>query len=81
MRIKAARDVDRSRARTDRSGFGQAVWRCQLVSFYTMATAASPGDSPSPLDLAFLTEEERTKIERVLAADEALRTKDQIRLG
>ncbi len=45
----------------------------------------TPQDStdgePSLLDLSFLTEEEREKIGSVLQADQALRTRDRIRLG
>ena len=33
------------------------------------------------LDLSFLSEEERGKIERVLKADQEVRTKDRVRLG
>lgn len=33
------------------------------------------------LDLSFLSEEEREKIERVLKADQDVRTKDRVRLG
>ena len=33
------------------------------------------------LDLSFLSEEERGKIERVLKADQDVRTKDRVRLG
>ena len=33
------------------------------------------------LDLSFLSEEERKKIETVLKADQEIRTKDRIRLG
>ena len=33
------------------------------------------------LDLSFLSEEERKKIERVLKADQEIRTKDRVRLG
>ena len=33
------------------------------------------------LDLSFLSEEEREKIERVLKADQEIRTKDRVRLG
>ena len=33
------------------------------------------------LDLSFLSEEEREKIERVLKADQEVRTKDRVRLG
>lgn len=33
------------------------------------------------LDLSFLTEEEREKIESVLKADESLKLRDRVRLG
>ena len=36
---------------------------------------------PELLDLSFLTDEEREKIEAVLKADEELRTREKIRLG
>ncbi len=45
-----------------------------------MAAAATEASSPL-LDLSFLTEEERVKIERVLRADAELKTRDRIRLG
>ena len=43
-----------------------------------MATTQSEDEL---LDLSFLTEEEREKIEVVLREDEDLRTRDRIRLG
>ena len=46
-----------------------------------MASAATPETALPLLDLSFLNEEERIKIERVLQADQELRTKDKIRLG
>ena len=42
---------------------------------------ASSGATGELLDLSFLTEEEVEKIQRVLKADEELRTRDRIRLG
>ncbi len=39
------------------------------------------GGEVSLLDLSFLTDEERVKIESVLQADQKLRTRDRIRLG
>lgn len=39
------------------------------------------GGEEDLLDLSFLTEEERDKIRAVLKEDEALRTRDRIRLG
>ena len=39
------------------------------------------GSSEELLDLSFLTEQEREKIQAVLNQDEALRTRDRIRLG
>lgn len=49
-----------------------------------MATASGVGvdsEGEGLLDLTFLTEEERDKIESVLREDEDLRTRDRIRLG
>lgn len=45
------------------------------------AVAPSSPAAVSLLDLQFLTDEERVKIESVLRADEELRTRDRVRLG
>ena len=45
------------------------------------AVAPSSNGGDSLLDLHFLTEEERAKIEKVLREDEELKTRDRIRLG
>lgn len=41
----------------------------------------SPGHATPLLNLSFLTEKERTKLDSVLKADEQLKTRDRIRLG
>lgn len=45
------------------------------------ATGVEGVDATPLLELDFLTEEERAIIERVLKADDDLRTRDRIRLG
>ena len=45
-----------------------------------MASALIDSDNPL-LDLSFLTEEEKEKIETVLKEDQELRIRDRIRLG
>lgn len=66
------------------------TWSGSLVPPYCIRMAAVAGsgggsilngDSEELLDLSFLTDEEREKIRSVLQEDEALRTRDRIRLG
>lgn len=46
-----------------------------------MSTRSQGSKKSNLLDLSFLTEEEREKLEDVLKEDEDLRIKDRIRLG
>lgn len=49
---------------------------------FSPESAESSTNSELPLlDLSFLTEEERSKIQSVLQADQELKTRDRIRLG
>ena len=55
-------------------------WACRLLGFIGSVAMAGAGESEL-LDLSFLTDVEREKIELVLKEDEDLRTRDRIRLG
>lgn len=52
------------------------------LQFSADESGESSTDGELPLlDLSFLTDEERDRIETVLQADQELRTRDRIRLG